>query len=291
MSVSPGMAGMAPVWKPPGIVPVHENGLASSVSPAGTRFRVTGSGPVVVLIHGVGLDLTMWDGISQRLASEYTVVRYDMLGHGGTAPVDGPASLDTFVRQLETLAAELELECFALVGFSMGAMVAQGYALAHPDRLAALVLLNSVHDRSSDERKAVRARLNAAKQDGPSTIVEAAIERWFTPDFRGKNPAMLDAVRQRLHGNDREGFLAAYRVFAEGDADLTVRIHAIRCATLAATGGLDSGSTPAMTRRLAAAIPGARAAILPGLAHMAPVEGAAAVADLLLDFFAEVRAG
>ena len=94
---------------------------------------------------------------------------------------------------------------------------------------------------------------------------------------------MIDAARDRLRQNDPAGFLDAYRIFAEADRDLVAGLEKVTCPTLIATGALDVGSTPDMTRRLAAALPDAKAEILPDLAHMAPVEGAAAVARLLAD--------
>ena len=73
-------------------------------------------------------------------------------------------------------------------------------------------------------------------------------------------------------------------MFAQGDVELIDAIGAIRCPTLIATGELDPNSTPAMAHSMAARISGARAVIWPGLPHLAPVEGAAAVNELLVQF-------
>jgi pimeloyl-ACP methyl ester carboxylesterase len=271
-------------WGPPGFIPERTFGQLRDRVQAGTRFDIDGAGPAVMLVHGVGLDLAMWDDVAARLARDFTIIRYDMLGHGGSAKVNEPMTLGSFVRQLEDFADYLRLDRFALVGFSMGAMVAQGYALAHPGRPAALALLNSVHDRTAEQQRAVRARLSTAEAEGPQAIIGAAIERWFSPAFRQSRPEVVATIRERLRGNDRHGFLNAYRVFAEADQALVDRVGGIACPALVATGENDTGSTPDMSRRLAAAIPDGRAAILPGLAHMAPVEDGAAVAGILMNF-------
>lgn len=276
-------------WPPPGFIPEPTYGQLRDRVQAGTHFDITGSGPAVVLIHGVGLDLAMWDDIADRLARSYTVVRYDMLGHGGSAKVNEPMKLASFVRQLEDFAEYLQLARFALVGFSMGSLVAQGYAADHPGRLAALALLNSVYERTPEQQTPLLARLATAETQGPQAIIDAAVERWFSPAFRESRPKIIAAIRNRLERNDRHGFLSAYRVFAEADEALAGTAGTIDCPTLVATGENDIGSTPDMTRRLAAAIPGARAEILPGLAHMAPVEGAAEVAGLLMEFLSEQK--
>ena len=278
------MADTIAEWGPPGFIPERKYGQLRDRVQAGTHFDIAGAGPAVVLVHGVGLDLAMWDDVAARLATAFTVIRYDMLGHGGSAKVNEPKTLGSFVRQLEDFADYLRLDRFALAGFSMGSMVAQAYALANPGRLAALALLNAVFERNAEQRGAVLARLATAEAEGPQALIDAAIERWFPAAFRQSRPQVVAAVRSRLENNDAHGFLAAYRVFAETDQGLAGRAGAIECPALVATGELDTGSTPEMTRRLAAAIPGGRATILPGLAHMAPVEDGAAVAALLREF-------
>lgn len=254
---------------------------------AETFVEVEGEGPPVILIHGVGLDRAMWGPVAERLAARFTVMRYDMAGHGLSGRAGEPVGLGTFVRQLSQLAEALGLERFALVGFSMGALVARVFAQEQPERLTYLALLGSVFERSPEAQAAVEARLAQAEAEGPASIVGAALDRWLTPAFRAAHPETVQAVRRRLEANDPAGFLPAYRVFAEADAGPGDRLKRIACPTLVATGGLDRGSTPAMTRALAAAIPGARAEVLEGLAHLFPLEAPERTAALLLAFLGE----
>jgi pimeloyl-ACP methyl ester carboxylesterase len=249
-----------------------------------TCHRAEGTGAPVVLIHGVGLDLGMWDAQAAALASRYRVIRYDMIGHGGSAARAGTLGLGDFVAQLDGLCRDLGLDRVSLVGFSMGALVAQAYALAEPARVARLVVMSGVYDRDPPARAAVRARCETASRQGPEALIEAALARWFSPEYRARHPAAVAAVRRRLASNDPHGFLAAYRVFAEADAALAGRLGAIACPTLVMTGALDPGSTPEMARAMAAAIPKARLEVLPGARHLIPVEAAQAVSAALLRF-------
>ncbi len=257
-----------------------------------TFHKAEGTGPPLVLIHGVGLDLDMWDAQAAALAPRYRVVRYDMIGHGGTpaqvgASGPGRLKLGDFVDQLDELLRSLDFSRIGLIGFSMGALVAQAFAIAQPSRVSRLAIVNGVYDRDPAQRAAVLSRWREAAEQGPEALIDAALARWFSPGFAARNPAVLAAIRRRLEGNDRDGFLAAYRVFAEADAALAGRLGAIPCPVLVMTGTDDPGSTPEMARAMAAVLPKARLEIVPGARHMMPLEAAAAVNAALGAFLDE----
>jgi pimeloyl-ACP methyl ester carboxylesterase len=115
-------------------------------------------------------------------------------------------------------------------------------------------------------------------------LIEAALARWLSADYRTGHPEAVAAIRARLMANDPKDFLAAYRIFAGADPEIAGRLGAIVCPALVTTGELDAGSTPAMSRAMAAALPNATCVILPGLRHLPTAEGAETVNALLLDF-------
>jgi pimeloyl-ACP methyl ester carboxylesterase len=237
----------------------------------------------LVLIHGVGLDHTMWLPVVSALRHRRTIT-YDMIGHGGAGKPVGPYTLDTFVDQLSGVVEALDCEV-DLVGFSMGALVAQGFVLSTSgSRLRRMVLLNAVHDRTPSERRAIADRVAEVRAGRFEATVEPALRRWFTPAFASAHPDVVDAIRQRLLANDRECYADAYEVFATADAGLAHHVAEIKVPTLVATGDDDQRSTPAMTVALAAAIPHGRAAILPGLRHLTPLEAPELVARLIDEF-------
>ena len=110
-----------------------------------TAYRTAGRGAPVVLIHGVGLDATIWEAQAAALAERYRVVAYDMLGHGQSACPPGARALGDFVDQLAELLDALELRRVALVGFSMGGLVARAFAAAYPERVSHLALLSTAY--------------------------------------------------------------------------------------------------------------------------------------------------
>ena len=248
----------------------------------GTWFGCDGQGDAVVLIHGVGLDHNMWDRQVERLKTQFQVITYDMLGHGQSAHPPDERFLGDFVRQLHQLLMNLELKRVAIVGFSMGGMVAREFTVQYPEMTSRLVLMNTVFRRSPDQQAAVMARYEVSKSDRLEDGIDAAIRRWFSEDFARSNAAVVEQVRTRLRNNDPKGYLKAYKVFATAvDPDGTLPIA---CPTLVMTGELDSGSTPEMAYALAGAIKQGNAKILPGLRHMAPVEGADLVNQVLMEF-------
>jgi len=100
--------------------------------------------PVIVLLHGSNADLHTWQPWVEDLRGDYRVIRYDQRGHGLTGPAaDGDYRRDAFIADVDLVADALGLERFVLGGNSMGGAIAMGYAMAHPERLAGLVLVDA----------------------------------------------------------------------------------------------------------------------------------------------------
>lgn len=253
----------------------------------GTAYEVVGptDASALVLLHGVGLDQAIWSAQANALGKNLRVVTYDMLGHGQSFDPPGPRQMNDFVEQLVSLLDHLELDRVGLAGFSMGGLVAQAFSLAHPDRVERLALLNTVFQRTPTERRAILARVARVETRGSLAGLEAALERWLSPAFRTANPEVETYIRQCFSDNSTSGYLKAYRVFADGDAEIGSRLTEINAPALIITGDADSGSTPAMSRAMARMMSRARVVILSGLRHLTLIEGAEEVNRLLIDFF------
>jgi len=162
--------------------------------------------------------------------------------------------------------------------------VARAFALHYPRRLQGLVVLNSVFNCSPEQRAGVIARTAQAAEHGPDANAEAALSRWFSREYQAANPAQIAALRQTLAGNDPQGYLTTYELFATQDMYRAEDLGSIQVPTLVATGELDPGSTPEMAQQLAERIPGATVAVLAEQRHMMPVESPRLVNQLLLEF-------
>lgn len=238
----------------------------------GTALEISGSGPPVVLLHGVGLNQSIWAGQVRALVSDFQVINYDLLGHGRSAAARANAPLADWVDQLNSVVVDLALKKFALVGFSFGGLIAQAYAARHSSMIDKLVLMNTVYDRSEAERGSVLARLDMVKREGSQATIPTALSRWFSPGFSRAHPEIMKQYEDLLRGNDAASFLSAYECFATADRALVGALAAFDRPALVMTGELDTGSTPAMARKLAGVIPDGECSIIAGGRHMMPVE-------------------
>jgi len=257
----------------------------AAIASDGTRYEVVGAdGPAVVLVHGLGLNRHMWRWQTEALAARHRLVLYDLFGHGESpAPPEQP-SLSLFSGQLRGLLDDLGLDKVAVAGFSLGGMIARRFAMDHGDRLWALAILHSPYKREPAAHEAIQRRVEQARRDGPQATVDAALERWLTQDFRNGHPEVAALIRDWVLANDRTVYPTIYQVLVDGVEELIVPDPAIACPTLVMTGDEDYGNSPAMTRAIAAEIPGATAVVLPGLRHLAMIEAPERFNGELLSF-------
>lgn len=242
----------------------------------------TTAGTPLVLLHGVGLDRTMWEPVVDRLNRE--PIALDLPGHGQQQPLHTDATLAGFAQDILERMPDCQVH---LVGFSLGALVAQYIARHAPGRVRSLTCVSTVCRRTDVEREAVLDRLRLAQTDFLATV-DRSIDRWY-PTGTTVAADWVVATRRTLAGNDHDDFVRAYRVFAIGDAELAPELSGITVPVLAITGEKDSGSTPDMTHRLVAAVPDARARIVPGARHMLPVEAPDVLAVELTTFIDDVE--
>ena len=251
----------------------------------GTPVWVSGAGPTVILVHGVLVDHRMWTRQVDALSARCRVCCMDMLGHGAAPDPPGERVLDDFVGQVH----EVVLECSdqgppVLAGYSMGGLVAQAYAVQHHASLSGLVLMSTVYDRSPEQSATVRERYEGNLSRGVDNAVDSGARRWFTDHDRKTHGREIAEILGWMRDGDFQAKCKAHRVFATSDPQLTGRLGAISCPTLVMTGENDTGSTPEMARKMAAAIPNAELRILAGQHHMMPVLDADRVNAMLLDF-------
>jgi 3-oxoadipate enol-lactonase len=126
-------------------------------------YEVTGEGPAVVLVHGFGLDMRMWDPQVGPLAARFRVVRYDCRGFGASGPLD-PAVPYTHAGDLVALLDHLDIGDAVLAGVSFGGRVALQTALADPGRIRGLALLDAVLDGVPWDPESARALDEVARR-------------------------------------------------------------------------------------------------------------------------------
>lgn len=251
------------------------------------RYRLEGTGPVIVLVHGVGGSLEDWNRVATGLSEHHTVLRLDQRGHGQSDKLPGPYELEDFVEDLHDLVRQLGIARFDLAGFSLGGLVVQGFALAYPDMVDRLILLSTVAGRTEDERKRVLDRLDIVANGIPGQHFENSVGRWFTEEFQKANPEIIAAYAKRSRENDPAAYAAAYRVLAT--YDLADRLSGIKTPTLIATAEHDIGSNPRMAKLMHDRIAGSKLHIFPGLRHSILTEAPQTVFEVMRDFLSSDR--
>lgn len=252
-----------------------------------TRYVLSneGGGPWLTFIHQLGGDLSIWDQLAGYFRDDFTVLRYDVRGHGATAVSDQPFRMTDLSHDLEVLLDALDVPETHLVGISMGGMIAQQFALDHPSRITTLTLADTAPRTPPENRSVLDQRAAIARSEGMAALASATLGRWLTPDFQKAHPEAVEQIREVLLNTPPEGYARACEALRE--FDVHSRLSEISLPTFAVAGRYDTGTTPADTQSIANAIEGAQYELLDA-AHLAPVEQSHRFAALL-ETFLETR--
>jgi 3-oxoadipate enol-lactonase len=159
-----------------------------------------GQGEAVVLVHAIGCDLRMWDSLEAALAPRFRVVRVDLRGHGASPVIAGPCTLEDLADDVAAVLDRVRVPCAHWVGLSLGGMIGQAFALAHPARLGRLVLANTTAGYGAQGHAMWSARAQAVRDGGMEAIVDLAMERYFSDAFRARH---ADGSSRWLPGSSR----------------------------------------------------------------------------------------
>lgn len=238
-------------------------------------------GDVVVLSGSIGSNLSMWTPQVPALTEAgYRVVRYDQRGHGRTPVPDEPCSLADLGGDVVELLDELGVERARFVGLSLGGMTGMWLAVNHPDRIDRLVLCCTSAQLGTPEMWAERAR--QARTQGMTAIADGSIQRWFTADWRARNPQLAREYHHMTAATPARGYAACCE--AIGSMDLVDDLPKITAPTLVIAGADDPATPPQEHGKpIADAIPGARFEIVEHAAHLGNVEQPQRFTSLILD--------
>ena len=241
-----------------------------------------GPGEAVLLVHAIGCDHRMWDSLTAALAPYFRVVRMDVRGHGKSEVTPRPYSLDQLADDARDVMDSLGIDKAHWVGLSMGGMIGQAFALRHPKRLARLVLANTTSSYGPEGPAMWEARAKAVSDGGMAAIKDIVMGRYFSEEFRARNPSVVETVGNRFLATSPQGYIGCCDAIRA--LDFSSRLGGIDAPTLVIAGEKDLGTPVAMSQAIARAIPRAKLAVIPGAAHLSAVENPEAFARLVRDF-------
>jgi len=256
-----------------GAPPGTRTGYAK-VGEARLYYEEKGEGPTLIMAHGGWLDTRMWDGQFEVFARSCRVIRYDAREHGRSAGVSGRFS---HAEDLAGLMDALQIRRAVIMGLSMGGRTAIDLAIAHPERVAALILaapgISGYPFDSPELKKNSQFMREAAAKGDMVQYVEYFQRSWTDGPRRSPadvDPAIREKVRQMALNSlkQRHPDSRAYEL----EPPALGRLGEIKAPTLAVVGELDMPDILDIVDRIRAAVPGARKVVIPGAAHMVNME-------------------
>lgn len=227
-------------------------------------------GPVVVLSNSLGSDHRMWDAALPALEETFRVVRYDTRGHGASPVPAGPYSIDDLADDLVALLDRLGVGRSAIVGLSLGGMIAMRVAVRHPERVWSLGLLCTSAYLGPASGWLDRAAV--VRDGGAASVADAVLARWFSPGFLAdeSNSEQLGYYRDMIGATPAEGYAGCCEAIAA--MDQRAEISAIGVPTLAIAGADDPATPPLMLAGIVEVVSDGTLLVVDNAAHLAIVE-------------------
>jgi 3-oxoadipate enol-lactonase len=225
--------------------------------------------PVLVLSNSLGTNLSLWDPQIPSFEKHFRVLRYDSRGHGESGVSLRDYSVELLARDVIGLLDALKLGRVHFSGLSIGGMTGMWLGVHAPGRLHKLVLSNT--SPQIGNAQSWNTRILTVRSGGTKAVAQPVVERWFTPDFRTKNPQAVAKTKEMIERTNPDGYIASCA--AVRDFNFWPEVGNIHVPTLIIAGAHDPAVPPADVQRLANSIPAAKYLEL-NAAHISNVEDA-----------------
>jgi pimeloyl-ACP methyl ester carboxylesterase len=242
------------------------------INHANIYYEVAGEGAPLVMIHAGVADRRQWENEFASFQRDFLVLRYDLRGYGNSEPVDGEFShMADLLGLLDYLRFDRPL---ILMGCSMGGGLAMDFALAHPSRTRALIMVDAgpsgleldvpKHPKSAEADKAY-------EEGNLDLAAELETQIWF--DGMGRTPTQVDpAARKLVYDMDRRGLALDARHLGKRLPDASVpaagRLEELKMPVLIIVGAHDLPYMQSAASYMAEKLPRAEKVVVPGAAHL-----------------------
>ena len=246
-------------------------GLVRAADGADLYYQVEGpvdysrGAPTLVLVNGVGDPLEGWaNQTADFLAAGLRLVSFDNRGVGRSSRPPGPYTSAQMAADLHVVVTAAGLDEFHLCGVSMGGVIAQEYALAHPQRLRSLVLANTFAAADPFTRAAFLTWAEVAQAAGMPMMMRAQAPWIFSPGFYAQAPDRVAELIAEAEQSTQPAAAFAAQMAALVDHDASGRLGTLATPTLVIAAADDIIIRPALSRLLRDALPDAAWSVVPG---------------------------
>lgn len=246
------------------------------------HYEISGRGPWLTLSHSLAANSSMWDPQMEVLNQHFTVLRYDIRGHGQTQATPGPYHLSQLSDDVHALLVHLGIQSTHWIGLSLGGMIGQTFAIQHPEMISHAVIADSSGKGAPNAAMMWGERAKLALSQGMAPLVEPTLLRWFTQDYREKNPDLMAQIGQMIANTPSEGYAGCCAAIA--GLDTLEKLRELRTPCLVMVGEQDMGTPPAMSELIHQHWPASRCVVLENAAHIANIEQAQAFTESVMDF-------
>lgn len=240
--------------------------------------------PWLTLSHPIGVDRRIWDPLLPLLTPHYRVLAVDTRGHGGSATPSAAYGMDELAADVLQLWQALGIPQSHFLGLSLGGCIGVALALRAPKSLHSLVVACSRLEMDAAATGMWQQRATLVEQQGMTPVVAPTLERWFTPAFLARQPAIVEDVRQQLLACPPRGYAASARALA--GLHLQDRLGQLQVPTLFLAGLDDQAVAASQIEGYARLTPRARYAALAG-PHILHLENPDGFSRHVLDFLAQ----
>jgi len=253
----------------------------------GIAVEVSGEGPAVLCIHGLGGSSNVWTPLLPALHG-HRVIRFDLPGSARSALPAEPLSIALFVRAAEQVLAALGTSRVTVLAHSLGTVVAQHFAVANPDKVDGLLLFGPLAAPPDQGRPGILARAALAREGLPAMqeIADAIVAGATGTETKAHNPLALALVRECVMRQSPLGYAASCTALA---AAQPAPVEQLTVPVLLVTGDQDGVAPAAAAKALAARIGGSEVRVLAHCGHWTPFEKTAECSAAIEEFFQQLR--
>ncbi len=225
-----------------------------------------GRGFPIILLHGLSDDCNLWTPLLPGLSERYRTVAIDLRGHGLSSRPDERYTIRRFSQDLSAFMQKMEIDKAHLMGLSMGAAVAQQFALDHPKKTRSLVLLSAFARADPHFKEKLTDLRENLVEGGVPDFFDEAVRLVVTPEFRAANSAAIaDSKIYAVRINSAEALIRAIDACLE--FDLRDSISKISAPVLILSGREDVFTRLTLAEEIHKSITGSTWTIMEGVGH------------------------